>query len=72
LGRSGILYKENEDKYFIDSEMSVGEFDLTIFSDTVRLFDKANQNSFLKEKQKEIVMGAVNMLLVNGYKVDVR
>ncbi len=71
LGRAGILFKDGKNEYFVDSEMSVGEFDLVIFSDNVRYFDKTNETPVSSDKKKEIVSMTVKMLQSEGIKVNV-
>jgi hypothetical protein len=74
LGRSGIKYKDKENKYFIDSEMLVGpEFDLVIFSESVRYYKDVSLTNPLSDMQKnEIVKIVVGLLSSAGIRADVK
>lgn len=74
LGRGGIKYTDKEKKYFIDSEMLVGpEFDLVIFSDSVRYYnDTSLTNPVSDSEKKEIVKMVVKLLASASIKADVQ
>jgi len=74
LGRSGIKYKNKSQKYFIDSEMLVSpEFDIVIFSDSVRYYnDTSLIHPLTKDEKNEIIRIAVKLLESAGIKVDVQ
>jgi hypothetical protein len=74
LGRSGIKYRDKSNKYYIDSEMLVGpEFDLVIFSDSVRFYnDTSLLNPLSKNEKDEIVKIVVTLLESVGIKADVK
>jgi hypothetical protein len=74
LGRSGIKYKDKEKKYFIDSEMLVNpEFDLVIFSGSVRYYkDTSLANPISDSEKEEIVKIVVKLLASAKIKADVQ
>jgi hypothetical protein len=62
-GRTGVLYQDETGKYFIDSELLVGpDFDLVIYADRIRFFDKMNRNEVDGEKKQEILNIALKLL----------
>ncbi len=70
LGRSGILYEEDNQKYYIDSEMLVGpEYNLVIYADNVKPYDKKDKRLISFDKKKEIVSIAIGLFKSVGIKV---
>jgi len=74
LGRAGLKFTDKDQKYFVDSEMLVeGEFDLVIYSDSVRYYKDISKNYPIPEDQKkEIVKMVVKLLNSSGIKTDVQ
>jgi hypothetical protein len=74
LGRAGIKYIDRDKRYFVDSEMLVGnEFDLVIYSDSVRYYkDISKSHPIPEDQKKEIVKMVVKLLSSSGIKVDVQ
>ena len=74
LGRSGIKYRDKSNKYFIDSEMLVSpEFDIVIFSDSVRYYSNTSLlNPLTKNEKDEIVKIVLTLLESAGIKTDVK
>jgi hypothetical protein len=74
LGRAGLKYIDKDKKYFIDSEMLVGgEFDLVIYSDSVRHYSDVSKNAPVPEDEKKgIVRLVVKLLKSADIKADVQ
>jgi hypothetical protein len=71
LGKAGVLYRDKDGEFFIDSEILVSPpFDLVIFSDGIGYSN--NPNGFItEEKKKEIIVNAVRLFESIGMKVEV-
>lgn len=72
LGRAGMIYKDQEMEYLIDSEMlSGGQFDWVIYSDMISHYDKGKKGLVDEQKKKEILAKVIKLLESRGIKVDI-
>lgn len=74
LGRAGIKYKDKDKNYFIDSEMLVDdEFDLVVFSDSVRYYNDTSLSNPLSDfEKKEVVEMVIKLLGSVNIRVNVQ
>lgn len=70
LGRAGLIYTYNGDKFFVDSELSlVGKIDIVIFTDSVRYIDKEKS---ITEVLKKEVLDSLAECLVNEERLKIQ
>jgi hypothetical protein len=73
LGRSGILYNDGYNKYFIDSEILIDKyFDLVIYSNSIRYYNIREGNMLTEERKREIVLLVKELLETKGIKIDIQ
>ncbi|HZE86120.1 MAG TPA: hypothetical protein VE035_17490 [Puia sp.] len=73
LGRAGLIYWDKEEKYFIDSEMLIGsKFDIVVYSNSIRFYDRADNRLLPESKKKEIISVVIKLLLSAKIKADIQ
>lgn len=72
LGRAGVLYKDNNIKYLVDSELLFGEdYDIVIYKDNIKYYNSINDNEISEELKDEIVENVCKILKSRNFKVVV-
>ena len=70
LGIVGLSFSNNIENYFIDSELLDGkEYDIAIFRDKIRYFEKENKTEVNSKKKEEILTMVLKLFSLNGVRV---
>jgi hypothetical protein len=55
LGRAGIIYRDESDTYFLDSEHLVGSPDVVVFMDNIRIADERKKDVIISYEKKKTI-----------------
>lgn len=70
LGRAGILYKDNNNKYLVDSEMLFGDYyDIVIYKDNIKFYNSIKNDEISEELKEEIIENICKKLKSRNLKV---
>lgn len=73
LGRTGLIFSEEEEKYFIDSELlNSEEFELVIYKKEIYLIRNSNKILLVEEENKKVLLKILDELGNMGLRVIVK
>lgn len=72
LGRAGVLYKDNNIKYLVDSELLFGgEYQIVIFKHNIKYYDSSKEGEISEELKDDIVKNVCKLLQSSNFNVEV-
>ncbi len=69
LGRSGVRYREGSKTVFINGEMLTGEFDLVVYTNSIKVWE-GSQEPVSEESKQRILTNMQAVFRKHGVVVD--